>query len=90
MKDMEPKINRDDLIYKTGDKKKDITYIFQKFKTTRSFGREVSGSIITLNNALSEQLKLKDEDDKFEEFTKQKNPDKKEKNLCILKTQRDF
>ena len=37
---MENKLNRDDLIYKEGNKKRDKRYDFQKFKT-RSFGREI-------------------------------------------------
>ena len=37
--EMENKVNRDDLIYKTGNKKKNETYDFQKFKTIRSSGR---------------------------------------------------
>ena len=36
---MENKIDINYLIYKTGNKKKDKTYDFQKFKTIRSFGR---------------------------------------------------
>ena len=32
-------INKDNIIYKTGNKKKNKTYEFQKFKTIRSFGR---------------------------------------------------
>ena len=35
----ENKIDRNDLIYETGNKKKDKTYDFQKFKTIRSFER---------------------------------------------------
>ena len=36
---MENKLDRNNLIYKTGNKKNDKTYNFQKFKTIRSFGR---------------------------------------------------
>ena len=43
---------------------------FQKFKTIRSFGREIYSSILTLNNALEKQINLKDEVDKFIECTK--------------------
>ena len=32
---MENKLDRNDLIYKTGNKKKDKAYDFQKFKTIR-------------------------------------------------------
>ena len=37
--EMENKLNRDDFIYKTGNKKKDKIYDFQKFKTIRFFRR---------------------------------------------------
>ena len=37
--EMENKLNRNDLIYKTSNKKKDKTYDFQKSKTIPSFGR---------------------------------------------------
>ena len=33
---MENELDRNDLIYKTGNKKKDKTYDFQKFETIRS------------------------------------------------------
>ena len=33
------KIDRDDLIYKTGNNKKKKTFDFQKFKTIKSFAR---------------------------------------------------
>ena len=33
MTEIEQKLNRGDLIYKTGNKRRDKTYDFQKFKT---------------------------------------------------------
>ena len=39
--EIENKLNRDDLINKIGKIKKDKTYDFHKFKTIRSFGREI-------------------------------------------------
>ena len=39
------KLERNYLIYKTGNKKKDKTCDFQKFKTIRSFGREIHNKI---------------------------------------------
>ena len=36
--EMENRLNRDNLIYETGNKKNSKTYDFQKFKTIRSFG----------------------------------------------------
>ena len=39
--EIENTLNKDDLSYKTGNKKKDKTYDFQKFKTITSLGREI-------------------------------------------------
>ena len=50
--DRENKLNRDNLIYKAGNKKKDKTYDFQKFKTIRSFGREIYKNDLSLDDAL--------------------------------------
>ena len=69
---MDKKMNRDDLIYKRGNKKKSKIYDFQKFKTIRSFEREIYSSIITLNDTLEEQINLKDEIDKCNESSKPK------------------
>ena len=44
--------------------RKRIKHDFQKFKTIRSFWREICSAIITLNDALEEQINLKDEIDK--------------------------
>ena len=49
--EMKNKINRDDLIYKTGNKKNDKAYDFQKFKTIRSFGREIYNNDLSLDDA---------------------------------------
>ena len=40
IKEFEQQINRNNLIYKTGDKKKDANYDFRKFKTIRFFLRK--------------------------------------------------
>ena len=37
--EMENKFDRNDLLYKTGNRKKRKIYHFQKFKTIRSFGK---------------------------------------------------
>ena len=63
--------------------------IFQNFKTIRSFRRDIYSKIYTLNDALEEEINLKDEIDKFKESTKLENQEKKEKNW-LLKTQLDF
>ena len=56
--EMEKKLNRDDLIYKTGNKKKDKTFDFQKFKIKRSFGREFYRNDLSLDDALEPQIRL--------------------------------
>ena len=38
--EIEKKVNKDNLIYKTSNNKRDKMYDFQKFKTIRLFGRE--------------------------------------------------
>ena len=63
--EMENKLNRDDLIDKTGNKKKDQTYDFQKFKTIRSFGREIYNNDLSLDDALERKIRLKDDIDFF-------------------------
>ena len=60
IKKIEQKINRDDLIYKTGNKNRDKKYGFQKLKTVRSFGREICRGIVMLDDALEEQVNLQD------------------------------
>ena len=51
-KELEQKSSRDYLIYKPGNKKKDKTYDFQRFKTITSFEREIYSHNISLDNAL--------------------------------------
>ena len=50
---------RDDLISRTGNKKKSKSYVFQKFKAIRSFGRHNYGGVIMLNDAFEEQINPK-------------------------------
>ena len=61
IKEIEQKINGNDLIYKTGNKKKGKKYDFQKFKTIRSFGRDIYSINLSLDDALEEQVNLSDE-----------------------------
>ena len=51
------------MICKTGNKKKEKTYHFQKLKWIRSFGKEIYSGILTLHDALEEQINLNDEID---------------------------
>ena len=49
---MENKLDRNDLIYKAGNKKTDKTYDFKKFKIIRSFGGEIYNNDLSLDEAL--------------------------------------
>ena len=72
MVDMENKLDRNDLMNKTGNKKKNKMYDFQKFKTIRSFGREIYNNDLSLDDALEQQIRLKDDIDIFKESAKPK------------------
>ena len=52
--EMENRLNRNDLIYKTSNRKKDKTYDFQEFKTIRSFGRETYNNDLALDDPLEQ------------------------------------
>ena len=67
---MKNKIDRNDLIYKTFNTKKDETYGFQKFKTIRSLTREIYNNDLSLNDALEQQIRLKDDIDILKNSTK--------------------
>ena len=88
--EIEQKINRDNLIYRLGDKKKDKRYDFQKFKTIRSFGIEICNDELALEDPLEEQVEIKNEIDKFKESMKQKALDKQEKKSLTFKNANRF
>ena len=67
---MKNKIDRNDLIYKTFNTKKDETYDFQKFKTIKSLTREIYNNDLSLNDALEQQIRLKDDIDILKNSTK--------------------
>ena len=77
--------NTDDLIYKTGNKRKDKTYDFQKFTTIRSSGKEIYSNSLSLDGALEQEIKLKDDIDIFKESTKPQIKEKKAKKALTLK-----
>ena len=81
---MENKLDRNDLIYKTGNKKKDKTFDFQKFKTIRSFGREIYNDGLSLDDALEQQIISKDDVENKNNQNK-KNQSKKKKKHYLLK-----
>ena len=75
--EMENKFNRDDLIYKIGNKKNNKTYHFQKYKTIRSFRIEIYNNDLSLDDALELQTRLRNDIDIFKESTKPKESGKK-------------
>ena len=83
--EIENKLYTDNLIYKTGNKKKDKTDDFQKFKTIRSFEGEIYNKNLSLDDALEQQIGLKDEIDIFKESAKPQIKENKEKKAIILK-----
>ena len=83
---MNNKLNRDYLIYKIGNKKKDKTYNFQKFKTIQFFGREIYSDILMIDNPLEEQDAIYE----FKESTKPKLLEKSNQKHRLLITQSDI
>ena len=71
-------LDRNYLIYKTGDKKRFKTYNLQKFKTIRFLRIEIYNNGLSLDNSLKQQLRLKDGIDIFKESAKQIESVKKE------------
>ena len=82
----EQKPNRDDLIYKTDNKKRDERYDFQKFITIKPFGRKIYNEELTQDDVLEKQIKFKNEIGKSKKSMKPKTLTKKEKNHWLLKT----
>ena len=58
---------------------KDKAYGFQKFKTKRSFGGEIYNNDLLFNDALEQQIRLKNDIDILKKSTKLKESVKKEK-----------
>ena len=77
IKEIEQKIDRDGFIYETGDKKKDKTSNFQKFKTINFFGREFYNGHHTLDFWINKQ--------KFSKSTKPQKKGKIKKTLIVQK-----
>ena len=75
-------IDREKLFYEAVKYK----YDFRKFKTTRTFGRDIYEGKISLEQAHEEQSFLANEIDKFIEEKKPKNVEKKtRKKSCFQK-----
>ena len=76
---MENKLDKSYLSCKTGNKKKNKVYDFQKFKTVRSSGREIYNNDLSLNDSFEQQIKSKDDIDIFKDSIRPKKSFKKEK-----------
>ena len=63
--------------------KTDKTYDFQKLETIRSSVREIYNCSITLNETFEEQINLKNEIDKFVDFTRTTRQIHKERKSTI-------
>ena len=79
IKEIEQETNRDDLIYKIIVKKKNRKNDLQELKTIRSFWRETPNDELTLEDALEEDIKFKNEIDKLKESAKLKKTKQKRK-----------
>ena len=77
--EMENKLDRNDLIYKTGNKTKDKKYDFEKFKTITSFGREIYNNDLSLDDALEQKIILKNDVDISKESSKPKKQSQKKR-----------
>ena len=75
--ELEKNVNRDYLIYKASEKKKDKTRDFQKIKTIRFFGREIYNANVSLDDAFEQQISLKDDSNIFKESIKPEIKQKK-------------
>ena len=85
IKEIEQETNRDDLIYKIIVKKKNRKNDLQELKTIRSFWRETPNDELTLEDALEEDIKFKNEIDKLKESAKLKKTKQKRKKKDFLK-----
>ena len=70
--EMENKLNRDYLIYKTSIEKKDRTFGFQMFKAIWSFEKEIYNNELSLNDVLKQQIRQTDHINNFKESAKPK------------------
>ena len=75
-KKIKPQNERNDLIYKTGDKKKDKSYVYRRFNTVRFFGGEIFNDELTLEGSLEEKTRLTNSKNLQNHKSKKKNKKK--------------
>ena len=88
--EIENKLNGDDLIYETGNKREDKITDFKTFKTIISFGTEVYKNNLSIHDALEQKIRLKGDVNILKNLRNIISKSKKKKNkekVLIFKTQ---
>ena len=79
-------MDREKLVYET----KTDTYVFRIFRTIRTFGEDIYNGKITLEGANESQANLVEEIEKFNNKTKPKKKENKEKKDIVNKNLYNF
>ena len=75
--EIENKLDKSYLSCKTGNKKNNKVYNFQKFKTVTSSGREIHNNDLSLDDSFEQQIKSKNDIDIFKDSIRPKKSFKK-------------
>ena len=86
IKELEKNVDREKLVYET----KTDTYVFRIFRTIRTFGEDIYNGKITLEGANESQANLVEEIEKFNNKTKPKKKENKEKKDILNKNLYNF
>ena len=86
IKELEKNVDREKLVYET----KTDTYVFRIFRTIRTFGEDIYNGKITLEGANESQANLVEEIEKFNNKTKPKKKENKEKKDIFNKNLYNF
>ena len=86
IKELEKNVDREKLVYET----KTDTYVFRIFRTIRTFGEDIYNGKITLEGANESQANLVEEIEKFNNKTKPKKKENKEKKDIVNKNLYNF
>ena len=86
IKELEKNVDREKLFYET----KTDTYVFRIFRTIRTFGEDIYNVKITLEGANESQANLVEEIEKFNNKTKPKKKENKEKKDIVNKNLYNF
>ena len=86
IKELEKNVDREKLVYET----KTDTYVFRIFRTIRTFGEDIYNVKITLEGANESQANLVEEIEKFNNKTKPKKKENKEKKDIVNKNLYNF